>query len=138
MAKHTCYSNRGYEFSSFLPQDEEDFKILEGLEMAKHQKNPEEDCSGRTLGWEPGHLLLTLCTMRNMEQLLPFFNVLSQVFNSKVTSRCGGHSGSPVLYPNSFPNKDMKLENHKAFSSKARQKIEEMIEKDFLEGVIKT
>lgn len=37
MAKHTCYSNRGYEFSSFLPQDEEDFKILEGLEMAKHQ-----------------------------------------------------------------------------------------------------
>jgi hypothetical protein len=102
------------------------------------QKNPEEDCSGRTLGWEPGHLLLTLCTMRNMEQLLPFFNVLSQVFNSKVTSRCGGHSGSPVLYPNSFPNKDMKLENHKAFSSKARQKIEEMIEKDFLEGVIKT
>nr|Q8BL99.2 RecName: Full=Protein dopey-1 [Mus musculus] len=119
-------------------KDEEDFKILEGLEMAKHQKNPEEDCSGRTLGWEPGHLLLTLCTMRNMEQLLPFFNVLSQVFNSKVTSRCGGHSGSPVLYPNSFPNKDMKLENHKAFSSKARQKIEEMIEKDFLEGVIKT
>ncbi|XP_029398588.1 protein dopey-1 isoform X6 [Mus pahari] len=119
-------------------KDEEDFKILEGLEMAKHQKNPEEDCSGRTLGWEPGHLLLTLCTMRNMEQLLPFFNVLSQVFNSKVTSRCGGHSGSPVLYSNSFPNKDMKLENHKAFSSKARQKIEEMIEKDFLEGVIKT
>lgn len=102
------------------------------------QKNPEEDSSGRTLGWEPGHLLLTLCTMRSMEQLLPFFNVLSQVFNSKVTSRCGGHSGSPVLYSNSFPNKDMKLENHKAFSSKARQKIEEMIEKDFLEGVIKS
>ncbi|CAO2634124.1 Protein dopey-1 [Lemmus lemmus] len=119
-------------------KDEEDFKILEGMEMAKHQKNPEEDSSGRTLGWEPGHLLLTLCTMRSMEQLLPFFNVLSQVFNSKVTSRCGGHSGSPVLYSNSFPNKDMKLENHKAFSSKARQKIEEMIEKDFLEGVIKS
>ncbi|XP_069344991.1 protein DOP1A isoform X1 [Eulemur rufifrons] len=119
---------------------EEDFKtmILEGLEMAKHQKNPEEDNSGRTLGWEPGHLLLTVCTVRNMEQLLPFFNVLSQVFNSKVTSRCGGHSGSPILYSNVFPNKDMKLENHKPFSSKARQKIEEMVEKDFLEGVIKT
>lgn len=111
---------------------------LAKLLRKRAKKNPEEDCSGRTLGWEPGHLLLTLCTMRNMEQLLPFFNVLSQVFNSKVTSRCGGHSGSPVLYPNSFPNKDMKLENHKAFSSKARQKIEEMIEKDFLEGVIKT
>ncbi|XP_053760661.1 protein dopey-1 isoform X2 [Panthera pardus] len=119
---------------------EEDFKtvILEGLEMAKHQKNPEEDNSGRTLGWEPGHLLLTICTVRSIEQLLPFFNVLSQVFNSKVTSRCVGHSGSPILYSNTFPNKDMKLENHKPFSSKARQKIEEMVEKDFLEGVIKT
>lgn len=37
MAKHTFYWNKGYEFSSFLPQDKEDFKILEGLEMAKHQ-----------------------------------------------------------------------------------------------------
>ncbi|XP_049974844.1 protein dopey-1 isoform X2 [Alexandromys fortis] len=111
---------------------------LAKLLRKRAKKNPEEDSSGRTLGWEPGHLLLTLCTMRSMEQLLPFFNVLSQVFNSKVTSRCGGHSGSPVLYSNSFPNKDMKLENHKAFSSKARQKIEEMIEKDFLEGVIKS
>ncbi|XP_023506488.1 protein DOP1A isoform X2 [Equus przewalskii] len=119
---------------------EEDFKtvILEGLEMAKHQKNPEEDNSGRTLGWEPGHLLLTICTVRSIEQLLPFFNVLSQVFNSKVTSRCVGHSGSPILYSNTFPNKDMKLENNKPSSSKARQKIEEMVEKDFLEGVIKT
>lgn len=32
----------------------------------------------------------------------------------------------------------MKLENNKPSSSKARQKIEEMVEKDFLEGVIKT
>ncbi|KAM8777846.1 protein DOP1A isoform 4-T4 [Rhynchonycteris naso] len=119
---------------------EEDFKtvILEGLEMTKHQKNPEEDNSGRTLGWEPGRLLLTVCSVRSLEQLLPFFNVLSQVFNSKVTSRCVGHSGSPILYSNTFPHKDMKLENHKPFSSKARQKIEEMIEKDFLEGAIKT
>ncbi|XP_027310751.3 protein DOP1A isoform X2 [Anas platyrhynchos] len=119
---------------------QEDFKtvVLEGLEMAKHQKNPEEDSSGKTLSWEPGHLLLTIYTVRSIEQLLPFFNVLSQVFNSKVTSRCVGHSGSPVLYPNCFPNKDMKMENLKQFSSKARQKIEEMVEKDFLEGVIKT
>nr|XP_025036929.1 protein dopey-1 isoform X2 [Pelodiscus sinensis] len=119
---------------------QEDFKmmILEGVEMAKHQKNPEEDSSGKTLSWEPGHLLLTIYTVRNIEQLLPFFNVLSQVFNSKITSRCVGHSGSPVLYPNAFPNKDLKMENQKAFSSKARQKIEEMVEKDFLEGVIKT
>lgn len=112
--------------------------ILEGLEMASHQKTPEEDNSGRALGWEPGHLLLTACTVRSLEQLLPFFNVLSQVFNSKVTSRCAGHSGSPVLYSTAFPNKDLKLENHKPFSSKARQKIEEMVEKDFLEGVVKT
>uniref|UniRef100_A0A8V0XFB0 DOP1 leucine zipper like protein A n=1 Tax=Gallus gallus TaxID=9031 RepID=A0A8V0XFB0_CHICK len=118
----------------------EDFKtmVLEGLEMAKHQKNPEEDSSGKTLSWEPGHLLLTIYTVRSIEQLLPFFNVLSQVFNSKVTSRCAGHSGSPVLYPNCFPSKDIKMENLKTFSSKARQKIEEMVEKDFLEGVIKT
>ncbi|XP_021401794.2 protein DOP1A isoform X2 [Lonchura striata] len=119
---------------------QEDFKtvVLEGMEMAKHQKNPEEDGSGKTLNWEPGHLLLTIYTVRSIEQLLPFFNVLSQVFNSKVTSRCVGHSGSPVLYPNCFPNKDIKMENLKTFSSKARQKIEEMVEKDFLEGVIKS
>ncbi|KAK2527707.1 Dopey1 isoform A [Columba livia] len=119
---------------------QEDFKtvVLEGLEMAKHQKNPEEDSSGKTLSWEPGHLLLTIYTVRSIEQLLPFFNVLSQVFNSKVTSRCVGHSGSPVLYPNCFPSKDIKMENLKTFSSRARQKIEEMVEKDFLEGVIKT
>uniref|UniRef100_A0A8C3KE99 DOP1 leucine zipper like protein A n=1 Tax=Calidris pygmaea TaxID=425635 RepID=A0A8C3KE99_9CHAR len=118
----------------------EDFKtvVLEGMEMAKHQKNPEEDSSGKTLSWEPGHLLLTIYTVRSIEQLLPFFNVLSQVFNSKVTSRCVGHSGSPVLYPNCFPSKDIKMETLKTFSSKARQKIEEMVEKDFLEGVIKT
>ncbi|XP_033368800.1 protein dopey-1 isoform X5 [Parus major] len=119
---------------------QEDFKtvVLEGMEMAKHQKNPEEDGSGKTLNWEPGHLLLTIYTVRSIEQLLPFFNVLSQVFNSKVTSRCVGHSGSPVLYPNCFPSKDIKMENLKTFSSKARQKIEEMVEKDFLEGVIKS
>uniref|UniRef100_A0A8C5U2B3 DOP1 leucine zipper like protein A n=1 Tax=Malurus cyaneus samueli TaxID=2593467 RepID=A0A8C5U2B3_9PASS len=119
---------------------QEDFKtvVLEGMEMAKHQKNPEEDGSGKTLSWEPGHLLLTIYTVRSIEQLLPFFNVLSQVFNSKVTSRCGGHSGSPVFYPNCFPSKDIKMESLKTFSSKARQKIEEMVEKDFLEGVIKS
>ncbi|KAJ7396907.1 hypothetical protein BTVI_140149 [Pitangus sulphuratus] len=120
---------------------QEDFNktvVLEGMEMAKHQKNPEEDGSGKTLSWEPGHLLLTIYTVRSIEQLLPFFNVLSQVFNSKVTSRCVGHSGSPVLYPNCFPSKDIKMENLKTFSSKARQKIEEMVEKDFLEGVIKS
>ncbi|XP_061316377.1 protein dopey-1 isoform X1 [Pezoporus flaviventris] len=118
---------------------QEDFKtvVLEGMEMAKHQKNPEDDSSGKTLSWEPGHLLLTIYTVRSIEQLLPFFNVLSQVFNSKVTSRCVGHSGSPVLYPNCFPTKDIKMENLK-LSSKARQKIEEMVEKDFLEGIIKT
>ncbi|NXH74221.1 DOP1 protein, partial [Hydrobates tethys] len=111
---------------------------LAKLLRKKAKKNPEEDSSGKTLSWEPGHLLLTIYTVRSIEQLLPFFNVLSQVFNSKVTSRCVGHSGSPVLYPNCFPSKDMKMENLKTFSSKARQKIEEMVEKDFLEGVIKT
>nr|XP_038032514.1 protein dopey-1 isoform X6 [Anas platyrhynchos] len=111
---------------------------LAKLLRKKAKKNPEEDSSGKTLSWEPGHLLLTIYTVRSIEQLLPFFNVLSQVFNSKVTSRCVGHSGSPVLYPNCFPNKDIKMENLKQFSSKARQKIEEMVEKDFLEGVIKT
>ncbi|NXL27197.1 DOP1 protein, partial [Glaucidium brasilianum] len=111
---------------------------LAKLLRKKAKKNPEEDSSGKTLSWEPGHLLLTIYTVRSIEQLLPFFNVLSQVFNSKVTSRCVGHSGSPVLYPNCFPSKDIKMENLKTFSSKARQKIEEMVERDFLEGVIKT
>ncbi|NXU57306.1 DOP1 protein, partial [Turnix velox] len=111
---------------------------LAKLLRKKAKKNPEEDSSGKTLSWEPGHLLLTIYTVRSIEQLLPFFNVLSQVFNSKVTSRCVGHSGSPVLYPNCFPSKDIKMETLKTFSSKARQKIEEMVEKDFLEGVIKT
>ncbi|KAM8952672.1 protein DOP1A isoform 2-T2 [Pelodytes ibericus] len=111
---------------------------LAKLLRKRAKKNPEDDCSGRILDWDPGHLLLTIYTIRSMEQLLPFFNVLSQVFNSKVTSRCVGDSGSPILYQNSFPNKDMKLENQKMFSSKARQKIEEMLERDFLEGVLKS
>ncbi|NXG25530.1 DOP1 protein, partial [Grallaria varia] len=111
---------------------------LAKLLRKKAKKNPEEDGSGKTLHWEPGHLLLTIYAVRSIEQLLPFFNVLSQVFNSKVTSRCVGHSGSPVLYPSCFPSKDIKMENLKTFSSKARQKIEEMVEKDFLEGIIKS
>ncbi|XP_068137647.1 protein dopey-1 isoform X4 [Hyperolius riggenbachi] len=111
---------------------------LAKLLRKRAKKNPEEDSSGRTLDWDPGHLLLTISTIRSMEQLLPFFNVLSQVFNSKVTSRCVGDSGSPVLYQNSFSSKDMKLENQKMFCSKARQKIEEMLERDFLEGVLKS
>ncbi|KAJ6665837.1 hypothetical protein lerEdw1_001309 [Lerista edwardsae] len=111
---------------------------LAKLLRKRAKKNPEDDSSGKTLNWEPGHLLLTIYAIRSIEQLLPFFNVLSQVFNSKVTSRCVGHSGSPMLYPNSFPNKDIKMENQKTFSSKVRQKIEELVEKDFLEGIIKT
>ncbi|XP_073445768.1 protein DOP1A isoform X1 [Dendrobates tinctorius] len=111
---------------------------LAKLLRKRAKKNPEDDCSGRILDWNPGHLLLTISTIRSMEQLLPFFNVLSQVFNSKVTSRCVGDSGSPILYQNSFSNKDIKLENQKMFSSKARLKIEEMLERDFLEGVLKS
>ncbi|XP_030054935.1 protein DOP1A isoform X1 [Microcaecilia unicolor] len=111
---------------------------LAKLLRKRAKKNPEDDSSGRMLDWEPGHLLLTVCTVRSMEQLLPFFNVLSHVFNSKVTSRSVGHSGSPILYPNSYPSKDIKPENQKLFSSKSRQKIEEMVERDFLEGIIKS
>ncbi|XP_066558430.1 protein dopey-1 isoform X2 [Amia ocellicauda] len=111
---------------------------LAKLLRKRAKKNPEEDCTARVIAWEPGHLLLTLYTIRSMEQLLPFFNVLSQVFNSKVTSRSAGHSGSPVLNTNAFPSKDIKLESQKVFWSKARQNIEEMVEKDFLEGLIKT
>uniref|UniRef100_A0A8C5Q2B3 DOP1 leucine zipper like protein A n=1 Tax=Leptobrachium leishanense TaxID=445787 RepID=A0A8C5Q2B3_9ANUR len=118
------------------PPLETDGKMFEILQS--QIKNPEEDNSGRTLDWEPGHLLLTISTIRSMEQLLPFFNVLSQVFNSKVTSRSAGDAGSPIIYPNSLPNKDMKLENQKMFPNKARQRIEEMIERDFLEGVLKS
>ncbi|KAL0171732.1 hypothetical protein M9458_032043, partial [Cirrhinus mrigala] len=59
-------------------------------------KNPEEDCSTRTLSWEPGQLLLTLYVIRSMEQLLPFFNLLSQDFSSKGNSRSGPyHSPTP-------------------------------------------
>ena len=38
MAKPTFHWSKGYEFSSFLPQDkEEDFKTVILEEMAKHQ-----------------------------------------------------------------------------------------------------
>ncbi|KAM4865719.1 protein DOP1A isoform 1-T1 [Thomomys bottae] len=111
---------------------------LAKLLRKRAKKNPEEDTSGRTRGWEPGRLLLTVGTVRSMAQLLPFFHVLSQVFSSKVTSRCGGPSGSPVLHPHTLSSKDTKLESHKPFSTRARQNIEEMVEKDFLEGVMKT
>ncbi|XP_024861036.1 protein dopey-1 isoform X1 [Kryptolebias marmoratus] len=103
------------------------------------KKNPEEDCSTRTLSWEPGHLMLTLYVIRSMEQLLPFFNLLSQVFSSKASCRSAvAYSLSPT--DSSFPiHKDShKLESQKVFWSRARQNIEEMVEKDFLEGLIKT
>ncbi|XP_067845265.1 protein dopey-1 isoform X2 [Heptranchias perlo] len=110
---------------------------LAKLLRKRAKKNPEDDNSGRTLACEPGQLLLTVYSIRNIEQLLPFFNVLSQFFSNKVTSRSTGYSGSPVPYTNSFSNKDIKTENQKTLWSKARQKIEEVLEKDFLEGVIK-
>ncbi|KAM6910103.1 protein DOP1A isoform 2-T2 [Xenentodon cancila] len=103
------------------------------------KKNPEEDCSTRTLSWEPGHLMLTLYVIRSMEQLLPFFNLLSQVFNTKTSSRSGpAYSHNPA--DSSFPGhkEGHKLESQKVFWSRARQNIEEMVEKDFLEGLIKT
>ncbi|KAJ8354068.1 hypothetical protein SKAU_G00216350 [Synaphobranchus kaupii] len=110
---------------------------LAKLLRKRAKKNPEEDVSGRTLTWEPGHLLLTLYVIRSMEQLLPFFNLLSQVFNSKLSSR-SGPARSPTPNATPFPNKDGKLESQKVFWSRARQNIEEMVEKDFLEGLIKT
>uniref|UniRef100_A0A3Q1FFB4 DOP1 leucine zipper like protein A n=1 Tax=Acanthochromis polyacanthus TaxID=80966 RepID=A0A3Q1FFB4_9TELE len=103
------------------------------------KKNPEEDCSTRTLSWEPGHLMLTLYVIRSMEQLLPFFNLLSQVFNSKASSRSGPaytHSHTDSSFPGH--KEGHKLESQKVFWSRARQNIEEMVEKDFLEGLIKT
>uniref|UniRef100_UPI00398E9907 protein DOP1A-like n=1 Tax=Pristiophorus japonicus TaxID=55135 RepID=UPI00398E9907 len=110
---------------------------LAKLLRKRAKKNPEDENPGRTLAWHPGHLLLSVYSIRSIEQLLPFFNVLSQFFSNKVTSRFTGYLGSPVPYTNSFSNKDIKIENQKAFWSKARQKIEEVLEKDFLEGVIK-
>ncbi|XP_028326117.1 protein dopey-1 isoform X2 [Gouania willdenowi] len=103
------------------------------------KKNPEEDCSTRTLSWEPGHLMLTLYVIRSMEQLLPFFNLLSHVFNSKASSRSGSsysHGSSDTGFP--AHKEGHKLESQKVFWSRARQNIEEMVEKDFLEGLIKT
>ncbi|KAM9724218.1 protein DOP1A isoform 3-T3 [Menidia menidia] len=103
------------------------------------QKNPEEDCSTKTLSWEPGHLMLTLYVIRSMEQLLPFFNLLSQVFNSKASCRSAPaytHSSANSPFPGH--KEGHKLETQKVFWSRARQNIEEMVEKDFLEGLIKT
>uniref|UniRef100_A0A668RQD7 DOP1 leucine zipper like protein A n=1 Tax=Oreochromis aureus TaxID=47969 RepID=A0A668RQD7_OREAU len=103
------------------------------------KKNPEEDCSTQTLSWEPGHLMLTLYVIRSMEQLLPFFNLLSQVFSSKASSRSGpayAHNRTDASFPGH--KEGHKLESQKVFWSRARQNIEEMVEKDFLEGLIKT
>ncbi|XP_075869047.1 protein DOP1A isoform X3 [Nelusetta ayraudi] len=112
---------------------------LAKLLRKRAKKNPEEDCSTKTLSWERGHLMLTLYIIRSIDQLLPFFNLLSQVFNSKASSRFG-----PTYTQNStdatFPShkQSHKLESQKVFWSRARQNIEEMVEKDFLEGLIKT
>ncbi|XP_048881412.1 protein dopey-1 isoform X3 [Brienomyrus brachyistius] len=139
---------------AFIPEASDDLG-LEGRRQGTHQrefkpyvvrlakllrkrakKNPEEDCSSRTLTWEPGRLLLTLYAIRSMEQLLPFFNLLSQVFSSKMGCRSGPAPG-PAFSP-AYSAKDGKLESQKVFWSRARQAIEEMVEKDFLEGLIKT
>ncbi|TRY84642.1 hypothetical protein DNTS_001365 [Danionella cerebrum] len=128
---------------AFVPEASDD-SGLEVRRQGTHQrefkpyvKNPEEDCSTRTLSWEPGQLLLTLYVIRSMEQLLPFFNLLSQDFSSKGNSRSGAFH-SPTTRDGPFPGKDGKLESQKVFWSRARQNIEEMVEKDFLEGLIKT
>ncbi|XP_061772402.1 protein dopey-1 isoform X2 [Nerophis ophidion] len=112
---------------------------LAKLLRKRAKKNPDEDCSTRTLSWEPGHLMLTLYVIRSMEQLLPFFNLLSQVFNSKSSSRASpAYTHNPA--DSAFPGhkEGHKLESQKVFWSRARQNIEEMVEKDFLEGLIKT
>ncbi|XP_034730862.1 protein dopey-1 isoform X3 [Etheostoma cragini] len=112
---------------------------LAKLLRKRAKKNPEEDCSIRTLSWEPGHLMLTLYVIRSMEQLLPFFNLLSQVFNSKASSRTSpayNHNPAGACLPGH--KEGHKLESQKVFWSRARQNIEEMVEKDFLEGLIKT
>ncbi|XP_076006410.1 protein DOP1A [Genypterus blacodes] len=112
---------------------------LAKLLRKRAKKNPEEDCSSRTLSWEPGHLMLTLYVIRSMEQLLPFFNLLSQVFNSKANSRSGPAYTHNATDASFHSHKDgHKLESQKVFWSQARQNIEEMVEKDFLEGLIKT
>ncbi|XP_051867917.1 protein dopey-1 isoform X1 [Pristis pectinata] len=110
---------------------------LAKLLRKRAKKNPEDDNLGRTLPWAPGHLLLTVYSIRSIEQLLPFFNVLSQFFSNKITSRSTGYSENPVPCTNSFAHKDIKTESQKTFWNKARQKIEEVLEKDFLESVIK-
>ncbi|KAF0045037.1 hypothetical protein F2P81_001566 [Scophthalmus maximus] len=112
---------------------------LAKLLRKRAKKNPEEDCSTRTLSWEPGHLTLTLYVIRSMEQLLPFFNLLSHVFNSKASSRSGpAHARNPADSSFLGHKEGHKLESQKVFWSRARQNIEEMVEKDFLEGLIKT
>uniref|UniRef100_H3CN39 DOP1 leucine zipper like protein A n=1 Tax=Tetraodon nigroviridis TaxID=99883 RepID=H3CN39_TETNG len=109
---------------------------LAKLLRKRAKKNPEEDFSHRTLSWEPGHLMLTLYVIRSMEQLLPFFTMLCQVFNSKSCSGLAvAHSPTDATAPGR--KEGHKLESQKVFWSQARQTIEEMVEKDFLEGLIK-
>lgn len=106
-----------------------------------YQKSAEDDVSGRTLAWEPGRLTLTLFGIRSIEQLLPFFTVLSQVFSRKSGIRSASfHSNTPPSDAPDAPNvvKNSKHESQKMFWSRARHDIEEMVEKDFLEGLIKT
>ncbi|XP_026868324.2 protein dopey-1 isoform X2 [Electrophorus electricus] len=106
---------------------------LAKLLRKRAKKNLEEEGSGRVPAWEPGRLMLTLNGIRSMEQLLPFFTLLSQVFSSKASVRLGPSQG---LWP--AAPKPCKPEGQKALWSQARQHIEEMVEKDFLEGLIKT
>ncbi|KAF7692896.1 hypothetical protein HF521_010506 [Silurus meridionalis] len=108
---------------------------LAKLLRKRAKKSAEDDVSARTLAWEPGRLTLTLFGIRSIEQLLPFFTVLNQVFSSKSGIRSASfHSSSS---PGDAP-KNSKHESQKMFWSRARHEIEEMVEKDFLEGLIKT
>ncbi|XP_062843400.1 protein dopey-1 isoform X2 [Trichomycterus rosablanca] len=101
------------------------------------KKSGEDDVSGRALAWEPGRLTLTLFGIRSMEQLLPFFTVLSQVFSSKSGSRTASfHPAPPADAAGALKN--IKPESQRSFWSRARHDIEETVEKDFLEGLIKT
>lgn len=81
MARQTSHWNKGCELS-FLPQGEEDFKILEGMEMAKHQVRVAIDAcdmaakATREVNRKEAALLVEICEVKGEKSFLEMFGYL--------------------------------------------------------------
>uniref|UniRef100_UPI00358E6688 protein dopey-1-like n=1 Tax=Myxine glutinosa TaxID=7769 RepID=UPI00358E6688 len=108
----------------------------------KCKKNCDEDGSWRSLPLEPGMPLLTTTSIRSIDHLLPFFNTLCHAFSSHGVrpDPTELRDGDPIIRLTVQPppigqERDLGLgpEVPGYWGGRLRKRVEEMVERDFLE-----